>query len=415
MLNPNDIKYVSLQKASRNSYKAEDVNAFLETVFDSYSQLYRENSELIAKLQLLAEKIEAYRREEESIGSALVAAQKTAERIVLDTREGIKSERQEAKQKAVKMLADAELKSNMIINSSNEKAAEILTRAKEEADNTIKVSVEESEKMIREAIAQAEHITSAAKLEFLREKDHLANMQKEVLEFKTKLMSVYKAHVSLINELSTVQDETNLGYHSGYRDYVEPEPPLAADLPEPPSSFEDILPSSFEEDYPRIHPRPEVEYDYSVAARKATPRENATEHAGSLQSVPLAYQEEPAAEYEEEPAPDVADQEPEPLPSMESTAYAPATQASEAAETLEPTEEDLNIQLPGSEPIAMNLPQDNPALQTNVKRMRGFNIHFDVSQVPEEAQQATMRLSDSFDIFEEDAQVPKKGFLRKRK
>ena len=62
---------------------------------DDLMSLYKENSVLKSKMRILVEKLEEYRRQEATMQSAILAAQKTCEQMTL-----------EAEKKCAKMLRD---------------------------------------------------------------------------------------------------------------------------------------------------------------------------------------------------------------------------------------------------------------------------------------------------------------------
>lgn len=148
MLTLNEIRNVNFRKANFGGYRAEDVEAFIDEVQLSYDTLLRENAELVKKLEVLAAKLEEYQSEEDSIRNALMNAQKVGDASLRD-----------AKHKAEIILKDATIK--------------------------------------------AEKIVSNAQTEIHRERDIIERMQRDIAEFKTKLLRAYKDHLTLINNLPT--------------------------------------------------------------------------------------------------------------------------------------------------------------------------------------------------------------------
>ena len=126
MLNPDKIKEKEFQTTGRGSYRADDVDSFLAEVSSSYEQMFKENGELIKKISLLANKVEEYKKDENSLKEALLAAQKLADKIVADAKEKIKSD-----------LANAQDKVDGMLSSAKGEAADIVAKAKNEADGTI--------------------------------------------------------------------------------------------------------------------------------------------------------------------------------------------------------------------------------------------------------------------------------------
>lgn len=148
MLTLNEIRNVNFRKANFGGYRAEDVEAFIDEVQLSYDTLLRENAELVKKLEVLAARLEEYQSEEDSIRNALMNAQKVGDASLRD-----------AKHKAEIILKDATIK--------------------------------------------AEKIVSSAQSEIHQEREIIERMQRDIAEFKTKLLRAYKEHLAMINSLPT--------------------------------------------------------------------------------------------------------------------------------------------------------------------------------------------------------------------
>lgn len=151
MLTPNDISSKKFEK-SAFGYKPEEVDAFLSDILGSYNEMYQEKTAAEEKLLVLAEKLEEYRANEDSLKTVLLGAQKLGENIVRDS-----------KAKAEVMLADAE--------------------------NQIKQVFSESESKIK------------------KEKETLVTLQKETADFKKRLLAMYRQHLELISLMPESNDE----------------------------------------------------------------------------------------------------------------------------------------------------------------------------------------------------------------
>ena len=82
MLTPETLKAKSFQATGRGAYRADDVDSFFAEVTSSYEQMFKENGELIKKISLLANKVEQYKEEEDSLRTALISAQTLADKSV---------------------------------------------------------------------------------------------------------------------------------------------------------------------------------------------------------------------------------------------------------------------------------------------------------------------------------------------
>ena len=87
MITPSQIREKNLSTVQSGGYDKEEVNALLSQIVESYQAVYDENKELYRKMEILAGKIEEYRSEEDSIKTALITAQKMADRIAKDAKE----------------------------------------------------------------------------------------------------------------------------------------------------------------------------------------------------------------------------------------------------------------------------------------------------------------------------------------
>lgn len=157
-----DINSQRFEKAAFG-YKQEDVDGFLNELAADYSQLEKDNEEINAKLQVLADKVREYRKDEEAVKDALLFAQKEGHRVVTE---------------------------------ANEKAEEMLRNAKLE-----------SEKMIHDATTDSRKAINEIKDELKREQKNLSYLQKQVSAFKKNLFDMYKSHLEMISSIPQIDEE----------------------------------------------------------------------------------------------------------------------------------------------------------------------------------------------------------------
>lgn len=160
-----DINSQRFEKAAFG-YKQEDVDGFLSELAADYAQLEKDNEDINAKLQVLADKVREYRKDEEAVKDALLFAQKEGHRVVTE---------------------------------ANEKAEEMLRNAKLESD-----------RMVNEATLDTKKAISDVKDELKREQKNLAYLQKQVSAFKKSLFDVYKSHLEMISSLPQSDDDDDI-------------------------------------------------------------------------------------------------------------------------------------------------------------------------------------------------------------
>lgn len=151
MLTAKDIREVKFSR-SMGGYKTIEVDEFLDRCADVVEELSKENDENARKMQVLAETIVDYRNQEDSIRSALISAQRMSESVIADARK---------------------------------QADDILAAAQAEAANMHDKALKDTEVELRE----------------------LNRVKQEVADFKSKLLSIYREHLTLINILEGERPE----------------------------------------------------------------------------------------------------------------------------------------------------------------------------------------------------------------
>ena len=145
MLTAKDIREVKFSR-SMGGYKTVEVDEFLDRCADVVEELTKENNENTRKMQVLAETIVDYRNQEDSIRSALISAQRMSESVIADARK---------------------------------QADDILAAARNEAENMHIQALKDTDVELRE----------------------LNRVKQEVADFKAKLLSIYREHLTMINIL----------------------------------------------------------------------------------------------------------------------------------------------------------------------------------------------------------------------
>ncbi|MBQ8183949.1 MAG: DivIVA domain-containing protein [Clostridia bacterium] len=201
MMTPSQLRQYEFKTAGRNAYKAEDVDSFFGEVLVSYERMYRENSELIKRVSLLADRLEQYKNDEVDIKQAVLSAQKAADIIVRDAQAASEDAKLEAeailaaaKGEAQIIKSDAEKQaiadSDLLMSVARDKAEEILNKAKEKAHG-----------ILIAANDTASDTVGAANRTITSESLHYDMLKKEVSEFRASILAQYKAHIEMISKL----------------------------------------------------------------------------------------------------------------------------------------------------------------------------------------------------------------------
>ena len=159
MLTYEEMMSFKLEKGAMH-YKSDQVEAYYSNAQALLRSLKDENEDLLKKMSVLADKIEEYRSDEENIRAALLGAQRMGDGIIKEA------------------------------------------RAK-------------SDEILREADAKAKYLISEAQRNIAKEQLTLSEIQKEVSDFKTRILSLYKSHLEAI---SNIPDEGKDEIEDAYED-----------------------------------------------------------------------------------------------------------------------------------------------------------------------------------------------------
>ena len=152
MLTIDEIKNISFRKATLSGgYRAEDVDAFIDEVIASFEQLKKEKTNLVHKIDILATRVEQYKSDEETVRNALLASQKVSDACI-----------REAKEKAAKIVRDAENKAQALLVDANRMTA--------------------------------------------IEKENYLQLQSDAVALRNELIELYRNHIKAIDDLPTAAD-----------------------------------------------------------------------------------------------------------------------------------------------------------------------------------------------------------------
>lgn len=197
MIASEDVRRVTFERAMRG-YRCEDVDDYLKQVADSMDTLSAENDDLQKKLVVLAQRIDQYRAEEDTLRTTMINAQRLGENVI-----------KEAKQKAAEIIRAATIRA------------------------------EDREQHARDEVELA--------------KQELITLRKEADNFKKTLIGMYREHIEVISKIPE--------YHGEEDDEAKPamqeEVPAPAPVQEPePQPAPEPQPVS----QPEPEQEPEVEY-----------------------------------------------------------------------------------------------------------------------------------------------------------
>lgn len=216
MLKTEQILNAKFTPVSKGTYSAEEVDAFLKVVAESYDQTQNEKSELIKKISILADKIESYRNDEEAIKLSLLDAHKMAESINRSSKEKSQALIADAEEKAAQIKAAADYTCTQEINEAREQAKAIVDnaktavsalteRAQAETQKSIIAAQQKAKEIVDEANARSSEIIGNSKSAFLYYSSELEKIKTETEKYKATIAALCNNQLGLINSIPAVE------------------------------------------------------------------------------------------------------------------------------------------------------------------------------------------------------------------
>lgn len=231
MMLPNQINTQRFSAVGKGGYRASEVDAFIQKVFQNYNKLYNDNNILKERLSSITPLIDEYNENKKAIANALIWAQTTSDKTVSDAKNEAKRIVDAANTEGENILADKKAEAEAVYADELKENAESLEKAKAEL-NKIKTETEtlskeyiervnkRAEEIIDDANSKASKIVADAynDAKTAREKadavisqaeKQLQKLKKEAAKLRTeieKIMSVTSVAVSSI-ELGDIEKE----------------------------------------------------------------------------------------------------------------------------------------------------------------------------------------------------------------
>lgn len=183
MVTSQEIINKHFDKSKMFGYRPDEVDDFLDSIVKTIQDLENEKQTLQHKIDVLNEKLEEYRENEQSLSTALVGAQKLGD----------------------SMVREAHQKADAILKEANYQAEQILYNARRREEN---------------------------------QREGLEQIKAEVSDFKSRLINIYRQHIELIRELPADEPEDIVSEPAEAEAAAPAEP--AVTVPEEPTAEENV-------------------------------------------------------------------------------------------------------------------------------------------------------------------------------
>ncbi len=225
MITPSQIRERKLSTVDGDGYDRNEVNQLLVEIIESYESVYEENKELYRKMEILANRIEEYRADEDSIKTALITAQKMADKVTAQAKEKAEKAISESAASAQQTVVDAKEKADKIIgeardyvsNLTKEKAQaadEIVSEAEKKANDAIDSAKIVAKDVLEQAKSLSAKIIDKAKAEKDYHEEIVSKLKKESKGFRESLVSLYESQLNKLRDLAEMPETETDEYES---------------------------------------------------------------------------------------------------------------------------------------------------------------------------------------------------------
>lgn len=213
MITPSQIREKKISTVESGGYDRDEVNELLLEIIESYEAIFDENKELYRKMEVLANRIEEYRADEDSIKIALITAQKTASQVTREAKEKAEKSLSESAASAQQTVVDAKEKADKIIGEAREYVAgltkekaqaadEIVSEAQKKANDAIDSAKVVAGNALSQAKKLANEIVSKAKAEKDYHTEIVSKLKEESVSFKSTLVNLYEAQLDKLKDMA---------------------------------------------------------------------------------------------------------------------------------------------------------------------------------------------------------------------
>lgn len=162
MISSKELRQKDLE-ITQNGYNIAEVDALMAESAATIDAYEKQSGDLYHKLEVLAGKIEEYRQEEDAIKTALVTAQKMADKITKESNETASLLISKSEETAKNTVANAKAESDKIISSAREYSTNLIAEKTQQAEEIINKAQDKANEAIASAKVVAQDILDQAK------------------------------------------------------------------------------------------------------------------------------------------------------------------------------------------------------------------------------------------------------------
>ncbi|HBA93188.1 MAG TPA: hypothetical protein DCZ02_01070, partial [Ruminococcaceae bacterium] len=276
---------------TQNGYNMAEVDAVISEAAATIDAYEKQSGDLYHKLEVLAGKIEEYRQEEDAIKTALVTAQKMADKITKESNETAKLLLTKSEESAKKTVADAKNESDKIINSArdystnlieskNKEADEIIAKAQAKANEAISSAKVVAQDILDQAKQISDDLISKAKAEKEAYEILSNTIKQDAKEFIEKVKGLYNEELDALNSAKLDTETSDVSQDSSIQEIDDEIDDLIGEI------------DDFTSSIPQVHEIDDTEAETQAVAEK--------EAAGEAEEIIEEIEEKSQPEPEDE-------------------------------------------------------------------------------------------------------------------
>lgn len=219
MISSKELRQKDLE-ITQNGYNIAEVDALMAESAATIDAYEKQSGDLYHKLEVLAGKIEEYRQEEDAIKTALVTAQKMADKITKESNETASLLISKSEETAKNTVANAKVESDKIISSAREYSTNLIAEKTQQAEEIINKAQDKANEAIASAKVVAQDILEQAKqisddliAKSKAEKEAyeiLSNtIKNDAKEFIEKIKVLYNNELDALNSAKLDKEDTD--------------------------------------------------------------------------------------------------------------------------------------------------------------------------------------------------------------
>ena len=260
----NEIMNHTFKQQRGGSYKSAEVDSFfaevkttIKALTEAYEKAKKDNDELYRKMNILADKIDEYRKDEDNIRAALITAQRMSESVISEANSQAKFIIEEAKKQAdettgslkkdtddyvIEQKNDADLYAAKLRKETDEyhaqktaeadelyakaksaldektaeaeaKAKAIIEKAESEAAKVISDCEEKKAEIIAKANTQSDEIVANTQARIENSQKKLDELKAMTAQFKAGVEDILKKEIELLGEIKVSDSDYSAEYY----------------------------------------------------------------------------------------------------------------------------------------------------------------------------------------------------------